>query len=249
MSAGSVIRHRCNLEIYSQGSASGRQRNEMFNLAVFILLGEVTKSISTIQTAVLNPFEMNTYEFNIVSYVPQSSETTIRNGDNLEFWCNADDDWEWCTFSHVPSGRFCDLQWKKPEWNVTVNNCTSFEGRFENLGGYEDYKCGIRINDMSCEDSGEWRCDLRMYDYADTKRVTGSKASKTFHIQISGHCLNVGNAMIGLTAALLLTAILGSCCCLKRTRNSNVFLCFKKTSSHRNENDDVTNTNTNQSQV
>ena len=71
----------------------------MFNLAVLILFGEVT---------VVPPddsIQESTDEISIVSFIPESGSTTIEGGESLELWCNVDDHWEWCTFSHVPSGK------------------------------------------------------------------------------------------------------------------------------------------------
>ena len=40
---------------------------------------------------------------------------------------------------------------------MTVNNCDDFKGRFEYLGDYDNYKCGIRISGVEKEDAGAWR--------------------------------------------------------------------------------------------
>ena len=40
---------------------------------------------------------------------------------------------------------------------MTVNNCDDFEGRFEYLGDYHNYKCGIRISGAEKGDAGAWR--------------------------------------------------------------------------------------------
>ena len=40
---------------------------------------------------------------------------------------------------------------------MTVNNCDDFMGRFEYLGDYNNYKCGIRIGGVKKGDAGVWR--------------------------------------------------------------------------------------------
>ena len=100
----------------------------------------------------------------IKSYIPESGSTTINVDESLELWCNVDRNWEWCNFSHKPSAKFCDFFGKKTglfEGNVTVNDCSSFEGRFEYLGDYDNFKCGIRVHNIVPEDSGLWMCYLR----------------------------------------------------------------------------------------
>ena len=88
--------------------------------------------------------------------------TAVEAGGDLELWCNADGWWEWCKFVHEPSGKNCDLKWRRKQYwrdvfNVTVNNCDDFKGRFEYLGDYDNYKCGIRIRGVEKGDAGAWR--------------------------------------------------------------------------------------------
>ena len=122
--------------------------------------------------------------FSIVSYAPASGSAEIQDGYPLELWCNVDDYWEWCTFSHMSSNKFCDFQWKKDPYNVTVNEC-DFEGRYDYLGDYDNYKCGIRIYQARPEDSGEWRCDLEGYNRAETVRGYGLKVRKSFRVWVT----------------------------------------------------------------
>ena len=216
----------------------------MSHLAVLVLLGEVTKTT-------LTNVEGNNDNFNIISHKSETSTTSVQQGQALELWCNVDSYWEFCLFTHLPSGKLCDFKWKKDPWNVTVSDCNSFEGRSEYLGDYNNYECGIRIYNMSCQDSGEWRCDLRMYDRAETHRNIGPKASKKFQIQITGYCISVGKVVVGVTTVPLSIAILARIYCLKRRKNLNSIMCFKfkKTSNDRSANNDINNTTTNQSQV
>ena len=92
-------------------------------------------------------------------YNPSSWLAELQLGWCLELWCNVDDYSEWCAFSHPSSNNFCDIQWKREPYNVTVNEC-NFEGSSEYLGNYDNYNCGIRIYHARIEDSREWRCDL-----------------------------------------------------------------------------------------
>ena len=91
--------------------------------------------------------------FQITSQEPRTNSKApgpkYDEGDNVELWCNADDWWEWCKFTHVQTDKKCELDWKKYSLldgrrnsvrNVTVLDCADFEGRFEYLGDYDNYK-------------------------------------------------------------------------------------------------------------
>jgi len=121
--------------------------------------------------------------FSITSYEPASGSAEVQEGWPLVLWCNVDDWWEWCTFTHLSSHKFCDFQWKRDPYNVTVNEC-NFEGRYEYLGDYDNYKCGIKIYNTRIEDAGEWRCDLEQYSSAETVRGYGAKVRKSFNVTL-----------------------------------------------------------------
>ena len=104
------------------------------------------------------------FDMEIKSHTPESGATSIRVGEKLELWCNVDRYWEWCNFVHKPSARFCDFYGRRTglfHGNVTVNDCSSFEGRFEYLGDYDKFKCGIRLLNITRVESGLWMCYLR----------------------------------------------------------------------------------------
>ena len=122
--------------------------------------------------------------FSITSYEPASGSAEVTAGWPLELWCNVDGWWEWCTFSHLSSNKFCDMQWKREPYNVTVNEC-NFEGSSEYLGNYDNYNCGIRIYHARIEDSGEWRCDLEQYSRAETVRGHGTRVRKSFQVWVN----------------------------------------------------------------
>jgi len=123
--------------------------------------------------------------------ITSSGSVNFTAGWPLELWCNVDDWWEWCTFIHLSSNKFCDFQWKSGPDNVTVNQC-DFEGRYKYTGDYDNYKCGIRIYNTRIEDSGEWRCDLEQYSRAETVRGHGAKVRKTFQVWVTDwHVVNL----------------------------------------------------------
>lgn len=53
--------------------------------------------------------------------------------------------WEWCNFTHVPSGKYCDLQYNSLEGDVAVLGCEGFENRFKDLSDWDNFQCGISI--------------------------------------------------------------------------------------------------------
>ncbi len=87
----------------------------------------------------------------------------LKQGDSVTLSCTAYDYWEWCTMRHVPTGRICDIDWRKPEWNVSVLNCGAFQGRYEYVGDYDKYNCAVRFTDLRGEDAGQWECDMEKY--------------------------------------------------------------------------------------
>jgi hypothetical protein len=121
--------------------------------------------------------------FDMKSYSPKSGSTTVKEGEYLDLWCNVNDWWEWCKFTNVPTGKICDLEWKKDLYNVTVLNCADFEGRFEFLGDYNKYKCGVRFFGIKPDEAGKWKCDIESY-YAGQTRNYGYKVKRSFDIDV-----------------------------------------------------------------
>ena len=118
--------------------------------------------------------------FEITSTVPEPGEIAIQEGQYLDLWCNANDWWEWCTFTHVPTGKICDLQWRYGPDNVTANDCDNFEY----LGNYNYYKCGVRIYNADLAMAGLWRCDLTEWTRAATGRASKVTDSRTFSVEV-----------------------------------------------------------------
>ena len=109
----------------------------------------------------------------------------MKEGESLELWCNVDDWWEWCKFTHVPSKKFCDFVWSDPPYNVTVLNCDDFDKRFTYLtSGYKDNKkCGVKIDNVQPDEAGEWKCDLENY-YNGYTRGYGYQTNKVFNVDV-----------------------------------------------------------------
>ena len=85
--------------------------------------------------------------FDLVKVDPES--TIIAHGSKLRLTCNADGYYEWCKFIH--SGKACDFQWKKDIWNVTTLECSDFEGRARFVGTYDNYECGLELDNVTPE--------------------------------------------------------------------------------------------------
>ena len=95
--------------------------------------------------------------FEITSHEPRTNSNSgvkYDEGDDVDLWCTADDWWEWCKFTLVHSDKSCELDWKKYALldgkrtyvrNVTALDCDDFEGRFEYLGDYENYRVRRRL--------------------------------------------------------------------------------------------------------
>ena len=86
---------------------------------------------------------------------------SVKEGDSFTLFCAVDDYWEWCKFSHAD--KFCDYQWKKNVWNVTVLNCDDYAGRAEFVADYDQYQCGMKLSNVGLEDAGKWSCEIESY--------------------------------------------------------------------------------------
>ena len=194
----------------------------MSHLVVLVLFGEVTSTLS----------------FSVTSLKPENGSTSVQQGFSLELWCNVDGYWEFCSFSHVPSGKSCDFQWKRDIYNVTVTNCTSFEGRFEYLGDFEKYECGIRIHQVGYDESGNWTCDMESYTRYEGVRGNGYQVIKSFEVEVTPNVINI---TIGVTISLLLIAIFVFLIYLKKKKNVTLLQCHEKRfrPRQRNENHEI----------
>ena len=85
--------------------------------------------------------------FELVKVEPAS--TTVPHGGKLRLTCNPDGYYEWCKFTH--SDKVCDFQWKKDVWNITTLECSAFEGRASFFGKYDNYECGLELDNVTPE--------------------------------------------------------------------------------------------------
>jgi len=157
----------------------GKQVERSFDVDVQL------KTTTTTTSRTTTVYAENADKFSLTSFIPESGWVTIEEGSSLDLWCNVDDYWEWCAFKHVPSKRFCDLKWDWATKNVTVHDCADFEGRFEYLGDYDNYKCGIRLHNVRPDEAGKWTCELENYYYAETVRHYGYEVRKSFQVDVS----------------------------------------------------------------
>ena len=106
----------------------------------------------------------------------------VPEGDSITLSAKVDDYYEWCLFK-APDGKICDFQWKKPEWNVTVLNCSDFSGRFRYAGDFNNYVCAVTIDDIRADESGEWTVELENY-YNGYTRNYGYKTRAKFVVTV-----------------------------------------------------------------
>ena len=118
--------------------------------------------------------------FSLLESRPKS--VTVKEGGEVELFCAVDDWWEWCTFKRADAA-ICDFEWRKDVYNVTVLDCAAFAGRFEFIGDYNSYQCGIRLKDVRPEDAGEWSCDFENY-YSGQTRNYGYKVSGKMSVDV-----------------------------------------------------------------
>ena len=87
------------------------------------------------------------YAFELVTVEPKA--TVIPYGGKLRLTCNADGHYEWCKFMH--NDKICDFQWKRDVWNITTLECSDFEGRSRFVGTYDNYECGMELDNVTPE--------------------------------------------------------------------------------------------------
>ena len=87
------------------------------------------------------------YAFELVTVEPKATE--ISYGGKLRLTCNPDGYYEWCKFIH--NDKVCDFQWKKDVWNITTLECSDFEERARFVGTYDNYECGMEIDNVTPE--------------------------------------------------------------------------------------------------
>ena len=125
--------------------------------------------------------------FEIIDYYPKSKSVFIKEGEDLAIWCEADEYWERCKITHVRSANSCEYVWNKDKYNVKEKNCNDFGGRFTYIGdrGNAAYNCGIRVNNMSSKDEGQWKCYVwSYYDGYNKWRSYATRDSKSYEVHI-----------------------------------------------------------------
>ena len=59
------------------------------------------------------------------------------------------------------SGKeICKIEWRRNEWNVTLNSCDS---RATFIGDYNQFECGIELSDVTVQEAGLWSCHMEAY--------------------------------------------------------------------------------------
>ena len=125
----------------------------ILNLRSFLLFQIIQLSItcSTMELykslALLIGILSTSYAFELVTVEPVATE--IAYGGKLRLTCNPDGYYEWCKFIH--QDKVCDFQWKREVWNITTLECSDFEGRARFVGNYDDYECGMELDNVTPE--------------------------------------------------------------------------------------------------
>ena len=89
----------------------------------------------------------SSYAFELLTVEPKFE--VIPYGGKLRLTCNADGFYEWCKFIH--NDKICDFQWKRDVWNITTLECSDFEGRSRFVGTYDNYECGMELDNVTPE--------------------------------------------------------------------------------------------------
>ena len=122
---------------------------------------------------------------NAFSLIKSEPETplVVKEGESFRLSCEVDNYYEYCKFTHMYTDKICDFEWKRDDWNITVADCTDYEGRMEWSGNYEYYGCAMTINNAQTQDSGAWKCEIESYA-AGKYRGYGYNVTADFSINI-----------------------------------------------------------------
>jgi len=118
--------------------------------------------------------------FSLTKSEPDPS-LTVQEGGSFELNCEVDNYYEYCKFIH--DGKYCDFEWKRDVWNITVADCEDYKDRMVWSGNYDYYKCAITIMDAKREDAGAWSCEVESYA-AGKYRGYGYNITSEFDIDV-----------------------------------------------------------------
>ena len=118
--------------------------------------------------------------FSLTKNEPDST-LVVNEGDSFRLSCDVNSYYEYCLFRH--NEDICDFEWKRDVWNITIANCSDYEGRMEWSGDYDYYGCAITIKNATLEDTGSWSCEIESYA-AGKYRGYGYNATAEMEIQV-----------------------------------------------------------------
>ncbi|XP_023324663.1 uncharacterized protein LOC111698541 [Eurytemora carolleeae] len=108
-------------------------------------------------------------------------------GETLEMRCRSNNHWEYCTWRHITGSggvKQCDFEWKRMTGKVQVMDCHSeVSHRVSVSGDYEKHECGLKIENITMEDSGTWECEMEEYILLGGKG-SGAKDEHIFNIEV-----------------------------------------------------------------
>ena len=110
-----------------------------------------------------------------------ASTLVVNEGDSFRLSCDVDNYYEYCLFRH--NEDICDFAWKREVWNITIADCSDYEGRMEWSGDFDYYGCAITIKNATLEDTGSWSCEIESYA-AGKYRGYGYNATAEMEIQV-----------------------------------------------------------------
>jgi len=97
------------------------------------------------------------------SMVVEGDGQQVDEGDHFSVMCETDSYYEFCIFVS-PTGYRCEFEWKR-NWNISRSECPELETRTSFLGDYEQFQCGLKVEEARVGDSGIWGCEMESYKF------------------------------------------------------------------------------------
>merc|ERR1719208_364301 len=161
-----------------------------------------------------------TSAFSVTKTEPK--EIRVKLGEPFTILCAVDGWYEYCTFKHAETS--CNIDWKREPYNVTMGECSNYEGRVEFRGDYNNYECGLKITESKAEDSGDWTCEFEQYAKA-LVRGDGSTSKGTFKVIVDATTTTTTTTTATTTTA--------------STSNSDYDYTYENDNSDKDEEDDA----------
>ena len=90
-------------------------------------------------------------DFSISDYGPKNATISIKQGETLKLFCEPNDGWFKCKFTHENNGKSCKIF-----SDEDASECENGIGKMY----ITDTSCIIEVKNLKKEDDGKWTCEI-----------------------------------------------------------------------------------------